>query len=409
MKEFEIPSFYRSPLIGPIKNARKILDSRKKDFSPTLLDFGPVQFLLARHFGFCYGVENAIEIAYRAVAENPDKRIFLLSQMIHNPAVNKDLMQMNIRFIMDTQGNQLIDWNDIHSDDVVITPAFGTTIEIEEILKQKGIELQRYNTTCPFVTKVWKQSDKLGKGKFSVIIHGKQKHEETRATLSHSSIAAPSVVVKDMQDALKLGDIILGKEDKENFYSLFRDRHTANFDVEKDLMRVGVVNQTTMLASDTQAIADYFKQIMLQKYGAESVDEHFADSRDTLCYATNDNQQATFGLLEEDADLAIVVGGYNSSNTSHIVELCETKFPTYFISGADEIISKEEIAHFNYNKKENIKSKDYLGRNNPVRIVLTSGASCPDAVVDEVLQKILGFFPSTHTVEQVLKAVMAKG
>lgn len=403
MKEFEIPSSYRSSLIGPIKTARKILDSRKKDFSPSKLDFGPVQFYLARHFGFCYGVENAIEIAYRAIAENPDKRIFLLSQMIHNPAVNEDLKQMNIRFIMDTQGNQLIDWDEIKSEDVVITPAFGTTIEIENILKDKGIELQKYNTTCPFVTKVWKQSDKLGKSKFSVIIHGKQKHEETRATLSHSSTSAPSVVVTDMEDAKKLGDIIMGKIPKEDFYGLFQDKYTKGFDVEKDLDRVGVVNQTTMLASDTQAIADYFKELMELKFGAENIKDHFADSRDTLCYATNDNQQATFGLLEEDADLAIVVGGYNSSNTSHIVELCESKFPTYFISGAHEILSDKEIAHYNYSEKKKLTSSNYLPEHRPVKIVLTSGASCPDAVVEEVLQKLLSYFPGSKDPQTVLK------
>src|SRR5690606_12231775 len=206
-----------------------------------------------------------------------------------------------------TQGNQLIHWDEIQSDDVVITPAFGTTTEIENILKDKGIELQKYNTTCPFVTKVWKQSNKLGKDKFSVIIHGKQKHEETRATLSHSSSSAPSVVVTDMEDAKKLGDIIMGNTPKEEFYSLFKDRYSLGFDVEQHLDRVGVVNQTTMLASDTQAIADYFKELMLVKFGSENIAKHFADSRDTLCYATNDNQQATFGLLEEDADLAIVV------------------------------------------------------------------------------------------------------
>src|SRR5690606_27247658 len=160
---------------------------------------------------------------------------------------------------------------------------------------------------------------------------------------------------------------------------------------------------TSMLACDTQAIADYFKELMLVKFGSENIAAHFADSRDTLCYATNDNQQATFGLLEEDADLAIVVGGYNSSNTSHIVELCETKFKTYFISGAHEILSDKEIAHYNYNKKQELSSSDYLPDHRPLKIVLTSGASCPDAVVDEVLQKLLGYFPGSKSPESVLK------
>ena len=187
MKQFEIPTYYRSSFIGTIKESRKISDPRKKDFTPTLLDFGPVQFYIARHFGFCYGVENAIEIAYRAVEENPGKRILLLSQMIHNPIVNKDLQSKGIDFIMDTEGNHFIQWDDLKSDDIVIIPAFGTTLEIEQLLKDKNIETQKYNTTCPFVNKVWKQSDKLGKDKYTVLIHRKHKHEETRATFSHSN------------------------------------------------------------------------------------------------------------------------------------------------------------------------------------------------------------------------------
>ncbi|MBL4709451.1 MAG: 4-hydroxy-3-methylbut-2-enyl diphosphate reductase, partial [Flavobacteriales bacterium] len=185
MKQFDIPTSYRSSFISAIKNSRKDLDPRKKDFSPSLLDFGNVQFLIARHFGFCYGVENAIEIAYRAVEENPNKKIYLLSQMIHNPSVNADLRAMGIQFIMDTEGNQFVEWEDLNKEDVVIIPAFGTTLEIEEKLKKIGIEIQKYNTTCPFVTKVWKQSEKLGKSDFTIIIHGKHKHEETRATFSH--------------------------------------------------------------------------------------------------------------------------------------------------------------------------------------------------------------------------------
>ena len=176
MKQFDIPTTYRSSFISTIKKSRKETDPRKKDFTPTLLDFGPVQFLIARHFGFCFGVENAIEIAYKAVEENPGKRIYLLSQMIHNPSVNADLRAMGIQFIMDTQGNQFVEWKELTKDDIVIIPAFGTTLEIEAILNGIGIEIQKYNTTCPFVTKVWKQSEKLGKEDYTIIIHGKHKH-----------------------------------------------------------------------------------------------------------------------------------------------------------------------------------------------------------------------------------------
>lgn len=405
MKQFDIPTFYRSSFISQIKEKRKITDPRKKDFSPTLIKFGEVEFLIARHFGFCYGVENAIEIAYKAVEENPGKTIYLLSQMIHNPAVNNDLRANGIRFIMDTQGNQFIPWEEVHAEDIVIIPAFGTTRETMKMLKDKGIEVKKYDTTCPFVTKVWKQSDKLGSMGYTVIIHGKPRHEETRATFSHSSNIAKSVVVRDMKEAQVLGKFINEELPVSEFKNYFGEQVSEGFDPEKDLQKVGVVNQTTMLASDTQAIADYFKGLMLRKYGAEEIKEHFADSRDTLCYATNDNQQATYGLLEEEADLAIVVGGFNSSNTSHLVELCEEKLPTFFISSAEEIVSDKLIRHYDFRRKVMLSTKDFLSKKRPLRIILTSGASCPDAVVDRVLDRLLGFFENVKSKEVVLEEV----
>ncbi len=406
MKQFNIPTYYRSSFIGSIKEARKISDPRKKDFTPTLLDFGPVQFYIARHFGFCYGVENAIEIAYRAVEENPGKRILLLSQMIHNPIVNADLQTKGIDFIMDTEGNHFIEWDDLTSEDVVIIPAFGTTLEIEQLLAHKEIETQKYNTTCPFVNKVWKQSDKLGKDDYTVLIHGKYNHEETRATFSHSDAAAPSIIIKDIEEARILGGIILNKIDKKVFFSRFAGRYSTSFDMDTHLERVGVVNQTTMLANETQEIADYFKQVMLEKYGELNLKNHFADTRDTLCYATNDNQQATYALLKETADIAIVVGGYNSSNTSHIVELCEEKLPTFFISSADEIKDEQKIHHFNYKQHELIETTGFLPKNTPTKIILTSGASCPDTMIDAVISKLLAYFPGSKSIEQVASEVV---
>lgn len=375
---------------------------RKQDFTPTILDFGPVTFYIARHFGFCYGVENAIEISYKALEENADKRVFLLSQMIHNQEVNNDLQSRGINFIMDTDGQQFIAWDQIGKDDVVIIPAFGTTLEIENLLLNKGVEVQKYNTTCPFVEKVWNRAEKLGQENYTIIIHGKPKHEETRATFSHSAKGAPSVVVRDMEDAKRLGLYITAEKSNEEFYEEFAWKHSEGFDPMRDLKRIGVVNQTTMLATETQAIADYFRQLMIQKFGAENIKDHFADTRDTLCYATNDNQDATYELLKTDADLAIVVGGYNSSNTSHIVELCERKFPTYFISSEAEIKSRSEIHHFNYEKKQKIKTIDFLPDKKSVKIILTSGASCPDTVVDRVMMKLLEFFPEAISVDTLM-------
>ncbi len=378
-------------------------DLRKQDFTPTVLDFGPVQFILARHFGFCYGVENAIEISYRALEESTGKNIYLLSQMIHNQEVNNDLENRGIKFIMDTDGSQFIPWGKIKKEDVVIIPAFGTTLEIEHMLLDKGIEVQKYNTTCPFVEKVWNRTEKLGKENYTIIIHGKPKHEETKATFSHSSHNGPSIIVRDMQEAQQLSNYILGGKPKSEFYEEFAGKFSAGFDPNLHLQRIGVVNQTTMLASETQAIADFLKQLMISRYGAETLKEHFADTRDTLCYATNDNQDSTYQLLETDAELAIVVGGYNSSNTSHIVELCERKFNTYFINSETEIKSKSEIHHFNYPRKEKIITHEFLPNKKPLRIILTSGASCPDTLVDRVMLTLLQHFPEATSLDEALR------
>ncbi|MBE0551817.1 MAG: 4-hydroxy-3-methylbut-2-enyl diphosphate reductase [Ignavibacterium sp.] len=406
MKKFDIPNFYRSSFITRIKNARKDLDPRKKDFTPTLLDFGPVRFYLARHFGFCYGVENAIEIAYKTIEENPGKQIYLLSEMIHNPGVNIDLQKYGVKFLMDTSGKQLINWNQLSKDDIVIIPAFGTTIEIEQQLNEIGINPYRYNTTCPFVEKVWNRSEQLGSENYTIVIHGKHTHEETRATFSHSKTNSPSVIIRDLEEAKILSSFILNEKTTKEFYEIFKEKYSEGFKVENDLLKVGVVNQTTMLATETQAIADLLKDTMIKKYGIENLKEHFADTRDTLCYATNDNQEATYGLLKENADFAIVVGGYNSSNTSHIVELCEEKLPTYFISSEERILSEKKIKHFNIHHHKELETENYLPKKEVVDIILTSGASCPDAVVEAVLRKIHSFFPTAKNVDEVINGLL---
>jgi 4-hydroxy-3-methylbut-2-enyl diphosphate reductase len=404
MKSFNIPEFYRSPIISRIKAIRKAEDPKKGNHSPTVLDFGPVQIFIARHFGFCYGVENAVEISFRAIDENPGKRIFLLSQMIHNPEVNNDLISRGVKFLMDTAGNQIIPWEELKPDDIVIIPAFGTTLDIESKLRALGIEPQRYNTTCPFVERVWKKSAALGKGEYTIIIHGKPNHEETRATFSHSVDQSPVLVVKDINESKLVGAFIRGELALEEFNARFAGRVSSNFDATQHLQRVGVINQTTMLASETQEIADYFREVMKEKYGEETIKQHFADTRDTLCYATNENQDATYGLLEQDADIAVVVGGYNSSNTSHLVELCERKFPTYFIKDETEILSRELIRHFDLHAHQLKETNGWLPTTVPAKIILTSGASCPDSVVDRVLQKLLSFYENRRETDEVISS-----
>ncbi|MBB1282819.1 4-hydroxy-3-methylbut-2-enyl diphosphate reductase [Flavisolibacter sp. BT320] len=404
MKSFDVPVMYRSPLISAIKKARKEADRMKKDFSPTLLDFGPLKVYLARHFGFCYGVENAIDIAFRTIEENRDKRIFLLSEMIHNPQVNADLQASGVQFLQDNYGKQIIPFESLTSDDIVLIPAFGTTLAIEEKLRNIGIRVDKYNTTCPFVEKVWNRSEVIAKKDYTIIIHGKPTHEETRATFSHAAASAPAVVVKDMQQTVELAKYISGEKPAEQFYTEFKYQYSAGFDVTKHLERIGVVNQTTMLASDTQAIADYLREIMIRKYNLtdENVRERFADTRDTLCYATNDNQTSVTGMLSTPAELAIVVGGYNSSNTSHLVELCEEKLPTYYISSEEKMLSAQTILHYNFHTKEEKVTENYLLQKESVSVLITSGASCPDAIVEAVIRRLTEFFPGSKSVEDLI-------
>lgn len=405
MKKFDVPSFYRSPIISRVKAKRKIQDPRKQDFSPSVLHFNKVSFHLARHFGFCYGVENAIEIAYKAVKENPEKRIYLLSQMIHNPAVNDDLTKLGIAFLQDTDGNQLISFESLKPEDIVIIPAFGTTLEIEKKLNDLSINIQQYNTTCPFVEKVWNRSGKLGDLGHTVIIHGKASHEETRATFSQSANKAPTLIIKDMEEAVYLGKIISGDIEQANFYSFFEGKYTSDFNPELDLRRIGVVNQTTMLASETESITAYLRSVMIEKFGEENIKNHMADTRDTLCYATNDNQTSTLALMDNEYDLAIVIGGYNSSNTTHLVEILESKFPTYFIKDESEIISKNEIHSFNIHQKFVEQRPSFLPGLPHINIAITSGASCPDSIMDEVIQRILTLCEEDKSIEEVLLAL----
>jgi 4-hydroxy-3-methylbut-2-enyl diphosphate reductase len=405
MKTFNVPLTYRSPLITAIKNKRRKDDKLKKDFSPALLDFGVLRIYLARHFGFCYGVENAIEIAFRTIEENPGKRIFLLSEMIHNPQVNADLQERGIQFLQDTYGKQIIPFDNITADDIVLIPAFGTTLQVEKMLRQKGIHTEKYNTTCPFVEKVWNRGEQLaGKG-YSIVIHGKPKHEETRATFSHAAVSAPAVIVNDLEEAKSLAQYITGEKDPALFYAEFAGRFSEGFNAAGDLQRLGVINQTTQLATDTQAIAEYLKKVIQQHYDLtdSNIAERFADTRDTLCYATNDNQSAASGMLDEPADLAIVVGGYNSSNTTHLVELCEEKLPTFFISSEEKILPDGAILHYNFHTRQELLTQGWLPQQSPVSILITSGASCPDAVVEAVIRKLANSYGVESKIEEIIR------
>ena len=403
-KKFDIPLMYRSPVIRRVKEANKITDPRKKDLTPTTLDFGPVTFLIPRHFGFCYGVENAIDIAYKTVDQNPDKDIYLLSEMIHNPTVNEDLLKRGVKFLFDTDGTVRIPIETLDSDDIVIVPAFGTTIEIQEKLQKRGIDPYQYNTTCPFVEKVWKRGSQLGRKGYSLVVHGKHQHEETRATFSQSADHSPVVVVLNPEEAQILADILTEKRPLEDFETHFGHKSTEGFNPLKHLEYFGVINQTTMLATETQQVMDILKKAAAERFGESNVLDHFADTSDTLCYATNENQSATYALADAEPDLAIVVGGYNSSNTMHLVEILEHNCPTFHIRDSGEFESPACIHHFNQWKKEIFFFTDSATTEKKgLKIALTSGASCPDVIVDEVLLKILDYYPESRSVEEVLE------
>ncbi len=406
-KKFNIPELYESPIIRRIKQQHQILDPRKKDLRPSLLDLGPVRFLIPRHFGFCYGVQNAIDIAYRTIENHPDRRIFLLSEMIHNPNVNADLAKRGVRFLFETDGTPRIPLDELSDDDIVIVPAFGTTLEIQEKLRQYGIDPYAYDTTCPFVEKVWKRGNQLGDKGYSIVIHGKYQHEETRATFSHSAKYGPVVVVLNVDEARLLADFMLEKRPIIEFHEYFKMKCTDGFDPRTDLQHFGVINQTTMLASETQEVMSVLRDAAAKKYGTGEIDQHFADTSDTLCYATNENQSATYALMEAGADLAMVVGGYNSSNTMHIVELLEKQYTTYHVRDAGELLGPDCIRHFDQWEKKIKKTSDWLPQTGPVTIALTSGASCPDALVDEVLLKTASWFDDTRSVETALAELEA--
>ena len=241
---------------------------------------------------------------------------------------------------------------------------------------------------------------------YTVIIHGKHYHEETRATFSHSIQNSPSVIVRNLDETKFLADMIAGEKSENEFYEFFKGKLSRDFNVKSDLNRIGVVNQTTMLATETQEIADLLKETIIKIYGVENLEEHFADTRDTLCYATNDNQDATYGMLEVEADFAIVVGGYNSSNTTNIVKICEEEIKTYFIDSSERIISDQEINHFDVMTQSTLLSQGYLSDKYPVDILITSGASCPDAVVESVIRKIISFYNNAKDVDTVVNNVL---
>ena len=391
-----VPNHYAGPIIQQVKDFR--LSEGKRSLNPTLLEIGQLQVLIPRHFGFCFGVERAIHMAFSTLEHNPDRRTFLVSEIIHNPLVNNELRERGIEFIYDAEGQRQVAADELRGDDIALIPAFGTTLQIEDSLKQSGIDTggeayrENYDTTCPFVSKVWKRGEELGREGYTIIIHGKYKHEETQATHSHTKEYAKTLVVLDRSEAQKVAAYITGDMDIADFEREFAGMASEGFDPVRDLERVAVVNQTTMLAEETQQVTETLREAMRQRYGEDNLDHHCADTNDTLCYATNQNQNATRALLRSGADLALIVGGYNSSNTAHLLEICSQVMPSFLIANSDEILSERQIRHYDIYTKQMAENQHWLPDELPTRLIITSGASCPDILMNQVLQKVAGFY-----------------
>lgn len=379
---------YFSDLVTTIRRKRLDEDPRKRDLRPTRIEREGVVFLLARHFGFCFGVDNAVEVAYRALAENPGKRVFLVSEMIHNPAVNADLAARGVQFLRSSNGEEVIPTGTLRPDDVVIVPAFGTPLSVMDELAASGITVSAYDATCPFVEKVWRRAAQLGREGFSLVVHGKNYHEETRATFSRVQHCAPGgVVVKTLAEVDELCRFIRGEGSKEDFLNFFGTKTTPGFDPERHLQRLGVINQTTMLAEETREVGRRIRQALIDRYGEDAIGDHFADTRDTLCYATSENQSAARALLDQEADLAIVVGGFNSSNTANLATLLRQRFATYHIRGAEDIDEDGAILHLSSQGKP-VHEHNWLSLKHPTIIALTAGASTPDSAIDAVMHRL---------------------
>jgi len=412
-------ALYQSELCAAIKTlARR---QERTATAPVELDFGEVRYVIPSHFGFCLGVKNAIERAYETLAENPGRRVFMLSELIHNPFVNEDLLRRGLRYLQTDRGvPHTVDghegsptlWETLAPEDLVIIPAFGATDEDKRRLVRKGIAVCQYDATCMLVEKVWKAARAYGREGYTVVIHGKHEHEETKATFSNTRRHAPAVIVRNLAEARQLGEIIASEPDKARslFSEKFAGRHTPAFDPVRDLVRVAVVNQTTLLMNETLEIIEHLRGVYRDVH--QDASRVGGDGRrDTLCYATQVNQDALSRALAEPLDAAFVIGGKNSSNTYQLFRLCAEKLGdrAYFIQSEAGIHSLAEVEHYVY---------DGSGRGHterrplwpadaptPRRILVTGGASCPDGVIQQVITRINGFFPADQlrAIGQVLR------
>ncbi|MGB5136711.1 MAG: 4-hydroxy-3-methylbut-2-enyl diphosphate reductase [Prochlorococcaceae cyanobacterium] len=341
---------------------------------------GRLTVRLAEAFGFCWGVERAVAMAYETRRHYPSERIWITNEIIHNPSVNDHLRAMNVEFIPVEEGVK--DFSEVAGGDVVILPAFGATVQEMQLLNERGCHI--VDTTCPWVSKVWNTVEKHKKHAFTSIIHGKVKHEETLAT---SSFAGTYLVVLDLAEAQLVCDYILGKGDREAFMARFEKACSPGFDPDRDLVRVGVANQTTMLKSETEEIGKLFERTMLQRYGPAELNDHFL-AFNTICDATQERQDAMFSLVDEPLDLMVVIGGYNSSNTTHLQEIAVSRgIRSFHIDTPERIGPGNRITHKPLGG--DLELEEPFLPEGAIRVGITSGASTPDRIVEEVIERLI--------------------
>ncbi|MCS7079245.1 MAG: 4-hydroxy-3-methylbut-2-enyl diphosphate reductase [Chloracidobacterium sp.] len=366
----------------------EVHDNIKNDFDSPLVQrikaaggthrVGRLTFRLAQEFGFCYGVDHALDLAYETHVRFPNRRIYLTGEIIHNPTVNEQLAKMGYCFLQPG--------DEVTADDIVLIPAFGAPTHELERLKNIGCLL--VDTTCGSVVHVWKRVEKYAREGFTAIIHGKYDHEETKATRSRTTLyeGGKFLVIRDRAQAQDVCDYIEGRGDRAAFLAKYAPVATPGFDPDRDLERVGLANQTTMLSSESLEIAEMIRQAMLRRYGAEELKARFR-SFDTICSATQERQDAILKLIEEPLDLVIVVGGYNSSNTEHLCEIASERWPTYHINAPECLVSSREIRHKPAFSKHETTSWDWLPAGE-VTIGITAGASTPNKVVGDCIERI---------------------
>lgn len=340
---------------------------------------GEVTIRLAEAFGFCWGVERAVAMAYETRQHFPTERIWITNEIIHNPSVNQRLREMNVHFIEVEAGQK--NFSVVEAGDVVILPAFGASVQEMQLLNDKGCTI--VDTTCPWVSKVWNTVEKHKKGNHTSIIHGKYNHEETIAT---SSFASTYLIVLNMAEAEYVSNYILNGGDRDEFLAKFSRAYSEGFDPDRDLERVGIANQTTMLKGETEQIGKLFERTMMKKYGPDQLNQHFL-SFNTICDATQERQDAMFQLVDEPLDLMVVIGGYNSSNTTHLQEIAvERQIPSYHIDSAERIGDRNQVEHKPLGRPLEVQT-NWLP-DGPITVGITSGASTPDKIVADVIEKI---------------------